>query len=220
MNPNTKDQQTTLETQRDAIPVGTMIRTREAGSNTSGWVIIETKETALFMPSPKDGEAAPEAPAASAVLLESLYPHWDEESAVDAALAVRQVRMALADVERAVEAVSANEISAALNYLALAESALFKALSSSTFNRALYAAVSFEAWALRNVEQKQMMLAPLQTMVASLREIADRPFSEFNRSAEIITDLEAVGWNGESPISTAFVEGLTAQAEITLTQAN
>jgi hypothetical protein len=211
MNVSNVDATPSSETRTEArsAPVGNTVRTRETQTSANiGTALIESKETAvLFSPQQKRAERD--------VSLQALYPHWDEVQA-EAALTVRQVTIALSDIERAVEAVAVSETAAALNCLALSESSLFNALSTAAFNRALYSIVSFAAWALRNITEAQLGITPLQGMAASLREIKDKPFIDFNRSAEIAAELESLGWDGESPITNAFMGGLVAEAGMEL----
>lgn len=140
--------------------------------------------------------------------LDALYPQWQEGKA-DAGIAIRLVSSALGDLQKAVESGCSSD-SELLNVFVLAETQLFHALEKSRFNKAFEIVVSFCAWALRNAELSTQEPPSLQGMCAVLRELQDRPFLNVERATSLILDIERQGWSGESPISRAFQDGLSA----------
>lgn len=139
--------------------------------------------------------------------LEALYPQWEDGQA-EIGIAVRKVSNAFNDLEKLLEPCTTDTES--LNYIILAETQLFQALPKARFNRAFEIVVSFCAWSVRNIEFSLPHGLPLQALCSALRELSENPFLSIDRSAILITNLEKLGWSGESPVSRSFEEGLAA----------
>ena len=195
------------------------IETSVYGRDETGLTVIADNGKGTFFPD--SGTIVPKTPIGKVrvrspssvtnempIPLDALYPQWQEGRA-DAGIAIRLVSQALRDLQKAVESACGSSAEM-LNYFVLAETQLFQATEKSRFNKAFEIVVSFCAWGIRGAELSTQEPPSIQGMCAALREIQDRPFLNIERATTIILDLERQGWSGESPISRAFQDGLSA----------
>ena len=192
-----------------ATKTGAFFKTRIANSNETGFTIIEDEENAVFFRSDSsaitgDTEVIDKPPERHAPVTR-LYPHWEDDS-TETGLALKLLQ----DVSRRLDAAAEAGVDepGSLNHIVRAEGMLFQALKSSRFHRPFEMAISFCAWALRNVGGNGKGIPSLQGMTSALRNLEEQPLLSLSQASTLIRNLEKQGWSGQSPIEIAFRLGL------------